>query len=44
MVSFERHAGGMPEKPHPAPASCPAMAAVVSASSPRLAARSTASR
>ena len=39
-----RHAAGMPDAPHRAPASWPAIAAVVSASSPRFAARSTALR
>ena len=43
-VIFSRHAAGIPDQPHRAPASWPAMAAVVSASSPRFAARSTASR
>ena len=40
----ERHAAGMPYMPQRAAASCPAIAAVVSASSRRLAARNTASR
>ena len=41
-TTFSRQAAGMAEAPQRAPASWPAMAAVVSASSPRFAARSTA--
>ena len=41
-TTFSRHAAGMPDAPQRAPASWPAIAAVVSASSPRFAARSTA--
>ena len=43
-TTFSRHAAGMPDAPQRAPAIWPAIAAVVSASSPRFAARSTAPR